>query len=241
MTSVSTEDIEPDNEIVWNSHITYEDLIKFPCMLETYELNFTDFEIADTLDDGRYIGSVEAVSEDGSMVYAILSEPVIFTEDEYFDLQVGDTIDVDFYGTDVLTITSVDESRTDYARITFDCENIWFDQGIYTENTTDYILMTDSQNPVGVNPKAVILPVASYCKITDSFGWLLEEDYEQDMADFMNKQDLDAPLANTTFWYYMATYQYRCESSNGWTPVWGCLYPTEVKSGQLTSMNLEWR
>lgn len=219
--------------------LPYEEFIKLPYMMETDSEKLP--EMVDSLPDGLYFGSVMAISDDATKLYLCVGEGVIFTKEEYLALKEGDKIRVDFYGTEFVTVESVDESVTDSNRVKLDSEGIWFVCGEGTTSPTDYILYTDSDNPIYINEKIVCVPVSEECQIVDYFGWLLNEGYESDMKDFQEAQGLDTLLSKTEFWYYHLTSQFSYESSCGFIPVWGFVYPVYIMDGQVVYLDLEWR
>ena len=235
----STESIEEDDYRIKNL-LSYDELIKLPCMFDNDDL-YGKFSYENTIEDGVYYGSVIAISEDTTKAYVRIGEGIILTEEEFNSLEVGDKIQIDENGYEYATVTAINDSDDAYNRVELDCEWVWFDKGVYTANENDYILMTDSENPITINDRIIEIPISPDCEVTDMFGWLIEDGYEEDMNLFIEEQGIDSALAKSTFWYYAHTYQYRSEESNGWLPMWGLIYPAVIENGELTYMNLEWR
>ena len=104
--------------------------------------------------------------------------------------------------------------------------------------------MSSNDCPVSHNHKIVILPVSTDCEIDDTmFGLMMSGgSYKDQATDYAEENGLTSPLASMDWFYFnMAVDDYRCESSNGWYPVYGLLWPAEVEGGVLTYMHIEAR
>ncbi len=215
---------------------------ELPCMIDFYGSSYGD-SLAEPV-DGRYFGNIEACAADGSMMLISIGDPFILTEEEYNSLEIGDVIDVpplytgDEPGMTVTDITEVNGRRDVELDDGAEC---WFDQGGYTENPTDYILMTSSDNPLWFNPRLVLVDVAADCEITDTFEYLFNDD-EQVMYSVWSPDAGSNALLRTAFWFYEVDLsEYTPEVVNGWLPVGGLAYPVVIRNGELTSINIEWR
>jgi len=237
---IDSELITEDTEYKIKNLLPYEEFSKFPCMISEDEF-WEPIVFADKIEDGRYFGDSIAFSNDGTKAFLLLGEGIIYTEEEFNNLKVGDKIKIDFYETEYATVTEVNDSDEAYDRVKFDIDYIWFDKGVYTENKTDYILMSDSENPVYTNTRLVILDIAPDVKVTDRYSWLMGDGYEDAQAQFIEDNGYTNPLQMTPFWYYSSIYEFRRESSNGWSPMFGLIYPVVIENGEIASINIEWR
>ncbi len=246
MTLVDSYFIEEEfSQGIMNITCPYDVFMKIPCMC----MVFTD-TFSDNLADGRYFGSVMAVTDDASELLVYAGHQISLTEEEYLALKPGDQIEAGFYGYDYFTVVSVDESKTDSNRVEFDIDKndaLKFEQGgPYAENDTDFVLMGSNDCPAYIDGSIAILTLASDCKIDDEgFSvFTLPEGFEADAKAYAESQGLEAPFATSACYYYFFSVQedgFGYESSNGWTPVYGCLWPFEVTDGQISYMNLEIR
>ena len=167
--------------------------------------------------------------------------------------KVGDQIKVDYFNLEYVIVTAVDESKTGPDRVTIDStnedgyeEDLWLCQGVtpYVENENDYIFMSSNDCPVSHNHKIVVLPISPDCEINDTmFGLMMSGgSYKDQAVEYAEENGLTSPLASMDWFYFnMVVDDYRCESSNGWSPVYGLLWPAEVEDGVLTYMNIEAR
>ncbi len=223
---------------------SYDAFMQIPCMC----LASTD-GIADRIDDGRYFGSIVAVSENADELLIYAGKQISLSEEEFLALKPGDKIEVGLYDYDYMTVVSVDESKTDGDRVEFDSEymDIWFTQGgKYAENDTDFILMSSNDCPVYSFEKLTRIHIASDCEIDDhGFAiYTMPEGYQENAKAFAELMGLDAPFASSACFYYSEALQdleFRYESSNGWIPVYGFLWPFEVTNGQISSMYIDLR
>lgn len=236
---VASETIGDNQEYKIEHLLSYDDLCKLPCMISEDDF-WEPMVFADKLDDGRYFGDAIAFSNDGTKAFLLLGKGIIYTEEEFNKLKVGDKIKIDYYGTEYATVTEVNDSEYDYEKVILDCD-LWFEQGSYTENETDYILMSDSSNPVYTDAKLVTLDLAPDADVTDTYRWLMGDNFEDAKIQFVEDNGYENTLQVTDFWYYNAINEYRRESSNGWTPMFGLVYPVVIENGVISSINLEWR
>lgn len=236
---IAQETIDENSEYKIEHLLSYDDLCKLPCMISEDDF-WEPMVFADKLDDGRYFGDAIAFSNDGTRAFLLLGKGIIYTEEEFNKLKVGDKIKIDYYGTEYATVTEVNDSEYDYEKVILDCD-LWFEQGSYTENETDYILMSDSSNPVYTDAKLVTLDLAPDADVTDTYRWLMGDNFEDAKIQFVEDNGYENALQVTDFWYYNAINEYRRESSNGWTPMFGLVYPVVIENGEISSINLEWR
>jgi len=237
---LDTNRIDAGEEYMIEYLLTFDELSKYPCMIDADYMN-SKIEFVSSLPDGKYFGSIDAISNDGTKALLSLGEGVILSEEEYKNLKVGDKIKVDFYDTEYITVTEVNDTDDPYMGIRFDIDYVWFSQGAYTDNSTDYVLLTDSDVPVSTNDRLVIIDLASDCEVDDTFGWLMAEGYEEGMKKMIEDEGYTNPLQTSSFWYFHYTYEYKIESSNGWTPMWGLVLPAVVKNGELVKFCIGWR
>ena len=101
--------------------------------------------------------------------------------------------------------------------------------------------MSDSSNPVYTDTKLVTLDIAPDADVTDTYRWLMGDNFEDAKIQFVEDNGYENALQVTDFWYYNAINEYRIESSNGWTPMFGLVYPVVIENGEISSINLEWR
>ena len=214
--------------------VKFDAFSKLPCMTRTGVFK-TDIMV-DEIPDGRYFGSIAAISMDGTKMYIWAGEPITLTEDDFLNLQAGDVIDV--YGG--LTVASVNESYTDGRRVSFEDNDsgLWFTNDEYLGNGGGYILENSNDNPATTNTKIVEVPISPNCEFDDHFTLFVDQG---DVDTYILDNNLTVPLTKTAFWYYTATYEYAQESSNGWIPAYGCLYPIIIENGEVVQVSLQWR
>ena len=223
--------------------LPYDVFRALPCMCYSYH-SVTGAEMSD-INDGRYFGSIEAAAVDGSYLLLLIGDPFILTEEEYWNLEVGDVIDTppmyegDDPGMTVTAVVDTGENRHVQIDNGYEC---WFVKGSYTEDPTDYILMTNSDNPVWFNTRMIIVPVAGDCEVTDTYSFLISNGDDSQFEGWNTDPDANA-FTSSVFWYYETQVRiYLPEEVNGWVPTEGGLaYPVVIENGEVTSINIEWR
>ncbi len=214
-----------------------------PCMCNFFSGN-TVTEMSDPT-DGRYFGSIVAAAVDGSSVLLLIGDPIILTEEEYSDLEIGDVIDCPpmYDGEEPgMTVTDIlDSGRNRYVQLDNGAAECWFVQGSYTEDPTDYILMTSSDNPVWLNPRLVLVSLADNCDVSDTYSFLFSNGDDSQFDGWNTDPDANA-FTSSVYWYYETSVQLNPpEVVNGWVPADGLVYPVVIENGEVTSINIEWR
>ena len=221
----------------------YEVFSALPCMCDFHCSNNV-YEMEDPI-DGRYFGDIVAVSADGSSLLLLIGDPFILTEEEYRDLEEGDVIDTPpiYEGDDPgMTVTDILETGDHrYVQIDNGAE-CWFVQGSYTEDPTDYILMTNSDNPVRFNPRLVLVPLADNCDVTDTYSFLISNGDDSQFDGWNTDPEANA-LTSSVYWYFETEVAPNPpEVISGWLPIGsGLAYPVVIENGEVTSINIEWR
>ena len=218
------------------SVVPYEMFKDYPCILDM-DLYGGPYAVSGSIPDGYYYGNLLALSMDGNYALIQYGEGVIYTEDEYNALQVGDT--VTYPGWDgeegTATVTSIDEDGWMH----LDQDDLYFVQGAYTPDPTQYCLLSSSDNPVYSNEGIALVPISDDCVVTDTFGMLYTD---LEWADYNLQPKTGEPLLDS-FYFYLETHVPYVPHyvSNGWMETYGLLYPVEVTDGQITVLNIEWR
>ena len=231
-----------DNEISDNAQyyaettvIPYEQFKDYPCIIDM-DLYGAPYEITESIPDGFYYGEALAFSMDGNYALVQYGKGVIYTEDEYNALSVGDTVTYPGWdGEDhIATVISVDDGW-----VTFDDSDVWFVQGAYTPDPTQYCLLTYSDNPLYSYEGVALLPISDECEVTDTFGMLYTD---LEWTDYNLEPKTGEPLLDS-FYFYLETHVPFASHyvSNGWMETYGLLYPIVVTDGQVTVLNIEWR
>ena len=220
-----------ENMYEFDVPLGYEDFSKFPCMIQNRNLDGVTF--VDSVDDGRYMGAIYAVSADGSKILVRCGLPTVITQEELLALKPGDMIDGS------IMVESVNEDKTDASRITLEGSYYTLQHGgKYTENETDYYIADSNDMPVYKSFTCVALTVSPDCVISDTYGRLVED--QDAMNKFIEEQTSANPLTKTAYWYYINASEFTYEPSNGWTPVnRSYSFPIVVKGGVVVELNLE--
>ena len=215
--------------------LPYDDFMKLPYLAENFYLS--DAEIVDTIEDGRYFGNVYAFTEDGRYMFAIVGDPVTVTPEKYEALEVGDLIctgpsGVDFVVTD---ITYNDDGSVKKVRVNDHC---WFLNDKLTLGDT-YHLISGESDPVYINYRAVVIPVADDCGIDDQFAYYIPDGYDAYV------EGLEDPnvITSSAFWYQQLLNaeddpDYK-DYGNGWMRSYALLYPIDIRNGQAVGMSLQ--
>lgn len=222
--------------------LPYDLFTELPCLLEIY-----NSDIENDIDnpvDGRYFGGIEAAAVDGSYVLLMVGDPVILTEEEYNSLEIGDVIDcpASYSGEEAdLTVTDITETNG-YRDVEIgDGFEYWFIQGAYTEDPSDYMLMTSSDNPVWFTPRMMLVPIAEDCEVTDTYSFLMTDGDGSQFEGWNTDPDANA-LTSSVYWYFETQAQSNPpEEVNGWVSTGGLVYPVVIENGEVTSINIEWR
>ena len=193
--------------------------------------------------DGRFFGDIEAAAIDGSYLLLNIGDPLIISEEEYNSLNVGDVIDTPVFGDGQqgMTVTAIDESNG-YRTVELDGrDDYWFVQHPYSEDDTDYILETYSDNPVLFNYRLCPVPLASDCEVTDQYAALFSDSDTEAFNNWNPGPDANA-LTSSSYWFYENVNTTDVpEPVHGWIPANGLAYPLTIENGELTSINIEWR
>ncbi len=235
---LETNDIDEDEEYMIKYLVTFDVLSKYPCMVES-DFCYGEEDLVSSLPDGYYFGRIVAVSNDGTRALLSLGEGIILSEEEYKNLKVGDKIKVDQYEGEYATVTEVIETDDSYD-IKFDLDFIWFRQGTYLDDESAYILLSQSDQPVTINDSLIYLDLASDCEVKDSFGWLLYGGYEEGMEKMIEEEGYTNPLQTSSFWYYNYISEFKSESSNDWTPMYGLIHPAVIENGEIVKFCIGW-
>ena len=225
----------------YDSHaMSYGLFHELPCMIDFFGDQYGDS--IEEAADGRYFGNMEAASADGTQILLAIGDPFILTEEEYNALQVGDVLDVPaLYTGDEpgITVTDIVEENGSRNVILDEDGEYYFMHDSYTGDSSDYILMTVSDNPLWFNPRMIIVDLADNCAVTDIYEYLFDDD---DLMDFSvwSPEPGTSPLASSAFWFYENRHS-DPEEVNGWVPIGGLVYPVVIENGEVTSINIEWR
>lgn len=207
--------------------------LQIPCFFEFW----SDIEYVEHPADGRYFGGIEALSLDGRSAIIYYGDPIVLTASEVAALRVGDTIDVEIYGMDRITVTNI-ETDSDHTYVQFDAQDLYLYQA-YGENPDDYLLMSSSDNPVTVNERLAIVSVADNCVVTDTYSYLTSQ---QSVDEFYaSHEETGIALLDSYYFYYITQLDQYQTASNGWQTAHGLLYPVTISDGQIVQMNAEWR
>lgn len=220
--------------------LTYDELKRFPCLIAMdYSSSvLRDAEYPDSLADGTYVGSIIAMSEDGTRLYMYVSEVVTFDRDFAESLQVGDSIGCSVNGRE-LTVTDIGtetdqngEEQIMYIGLTDSCHLHPY-TGIGDNDT--FVLCQDSC-PYFEPRYVVELPVSPSCEVTDAFDILVE------LPEYADQVPTGNPLLDSYWWYVHSGDSYvPALYSNGWYQCSGLLFPIEVRNGEIVRVNIEWR
>jgi len=235
---LETERIDEGEEYMIKELLTFDELSKYPCMIDS-RYSYGEEDFVSSLPDGYYFGRIVAVSNDGTRVLLSLGEGIVLSEEEYKDLKVGDKIKVDQDEGEYATITEVIETDDSYD-IKFDLDFLWFRQGTYLDDKSAYQLLSQSDLPVTINDRLIYLDLASDCEVKDSFGWLMYEGYEEGMEKMIEEEGYTNPLQTSSFWYYNYISEYKIESSNDWTPMHGLIHPAVIENGEIVKFYIGW-
>ena len=233
MTEKSTGTSSEEDILKYDHALSYDEFAEIPFMIRNVYFSLDE---VDHLDDGRYFGLIVGVSTDANKIIARLGRPITLTDDEYLALSVGDEV----CGYEVVY---VDESKTDGSRVYLgESGNFWFLKGSeYQEEGDDtWMLFGDNDIPMTQDAVNIFLDVPADVAINDHYGMMTNAD-EATIQAYCDENGWTSPLANTACFYYLNTYEYRFESSNGWLETSVRLYPLVLENGQIKSMNLEWR
>ena len=218
--------------------LTYDELNRLPCLIPDVFSPSTDAEYPDSLADGTYVGSIIAMSEDGTRLYMYVSEVVTFDRAFAGSLQVGDSIGCSVNGreltvTDIRTETDQNgEEQIMYVELSDSCSLGLYD-GIGDDDT--FVLKQDSC-PYFEERYVVELPVSPSCEVTDTYDILVELPGYEDLVLTGN------PLLDSYWWYAQNDPSYDLVlHSNGWYQCGGLLFPVEVRNGEIVRVNIEWR
>lgn len=226
----SIEDAEPFG-------LSYDTIKCLPFLLETDEYNFgLRFEgAADTLDDGRYFGSVLGVSTDGTRLLLLIGSPMVLDSSFVESLNEGDSIGYSDFTGDITVSRIVTEDTNTYYYLSNGC----FLSHDYCESDDTYMVSGDSDCPYVGSAMLVEVPVSSSCEVTDTYDMLcgMDEGYDPDAPS-------DNPITGS-YWWYLGTgdieyiqFTYR---SNGWYGGTGHAFPVVIRNNEVVSINIEWR
>ena len=218
--------------------LTYDELKSFPCLISESDRPSTDAEYPDSLADGTYVGSIIAMSEDGTRLYMYVSEVVAFDRSFAESLQVGDSIGCSVNGQE-LTVTDIgtetDENGEEqllYVSLSNSCHLNPY-PGIGDDDT--FVLWRYSC-PYFEERYVVELPVSPSCEVTDTFDVLVE------LPEYADQVPTGNPLLDSYWWYVHSGDSYvPALYSNGWYQCSGLLFPVEVRNGEIVRVNIEWR
>ena len=223
-----------DNSGYWSRTYTYDEISGIPVICNYEE----DIRIGESVPDGVYFGSLEAVSEDLSYALVCIGEPVYRSMEELSQYSVGDTIHIDEIDYDFV-ISDIGDGYIDSE----DGEPFFSTSYVNCIDEDNILMLCGySDNPYHANDRYLILPISPDCEITDYFSYLSERD------DVDPSLDNGTALSRSYFWTYIMRDEFEVSmeranelSNNGFHLTEGFLYPVHVENGEIVSMNLEWR
>ena len=226
--------VSEDESGSWRRAYSYDEISQIP-MIFSYE---EDIRIGQSVPDGVYFGSLEAVSEDLSYALVCIGEPVYRSMEELSQYSVGDTIHIDEIDYDFV-ISDIGDGYIDSE----DGEPFFSTSYVNCIDEDNILMLCGySDNPYHANDRFLILPIAPDCEITDYFSYLSERD------DVDPSLDNGTALSRSYFWTYIMRDEFEVSmeranelSNNGFHLTEGFLYPVHVENGEIVSMNLEWR
>ena len=223
-----------DNSGYWSRTYTYDEISGIPVICNYEE----DIRIGQSVPDGVYFGSLEAVSEDLSYALVCIGEPVYRSMEELSQYSVGDTIHIDEIDYDFV-ISDIGDGYIDSE----DGEPFFSTSYVNCIDEDNILMLCGySDNPYHANDRYLILPISPDCEITDYFSYLSERD------DVDPSLDNGTALSRSYYWTYIMRDEFEVSmeranelSNNGFHLTEGFLYPVHVENGEIVSMNLEWR
>ena len=230
---ISEESLEEEDSF----GLTYDTIKRLPLLLETDEYSFgLLFDgVADTLDNGRYFGSVLGVSQDGTRLLLLVGRPMELDRSFVESLNEGDSIGYSDYTGDI-TVTSIDDYGS--GRL-YHLSNGHHLSSNYCEDEDTYMVASDNDCPYVGSVTLAEVPVSPSCAVTDTFDMLygMSDEYDPDAPS-------DNPITGS-YWWYMGIngneYAQFPAASNGWYMCNALAYPVVIQNGQAVSVNLEWR
>lgn len=223
-----------ENSGYWSRTYTYDEISGIPVICNYEE----DIRIGESVPDGVYFGSLEAVSEDLSYALVCIGEPVYRSMEELSQYSVGDTIHIDEIDYDFV-ISDIGDGYIDSE----DGEPFFSTSYVNCIDEDNILMLCGySDNPYHANDRYLILPISPDCEITDYFSYLSERD------DVDPSLDNGTALSRSYYWTYIMRDEFEVSmeranelSNNGFHLTEGFLYPVHVENGEIVSMNLEWR
>lgn len=224
---------------------SYETFMNMPLMMSGAGSNDN---FVGSIDDGRYFGSIIAFNESATKMLVSVGTPITMTKDELLSLKEGDKVEVGLSYLDYITVKVVNTSAYGSDRIVFDTSYVVDGETLYADirlevdpypDGSDYIFMIGNENPLAKDYKVVELTVSPDCEISE-IGFasvMIGGEFADDMKEFIDEQGYTTVLSKTiTYYYAMELDDFKRETSNGWFPVYGLLYPVCIENGQVTKM-----
>ena len=231
-----------DYQRVWAR--PYEDIVRLPFLVDSANLLRTEYTneevrydqlntIADSIEDGTYMGAVWGISGDGRSVLMSVCTPVTFDKEEILSLNVGDSIGYEDYV--IADIESYEDREG--IRIRLSSATIPYADCVYLRDFDAYdsskLFMAYDDCCVMTDSKIVTVTISSECVITDRVG-----PHDEGFDDSVNTGN---PMFDSYYWYYLnECYPWgdTLNCNNGWYGYWSVATPIVIRDGEVVSMHL---